>query len=195
MKAFEQNLDYGIIGESEIAKFFRSHGYFVLPVYQSSQQYKGPRLYAPSKFYTRELIAPDMFVFRLNPENQSTQAYWIEAKHKTTFPYFRKKGIWTTGIDKVVWADYLSIQQSTPWPVWLLFLHRGGRDKHTGMISEAGLFGETISKLQYTIDNECSADQMGKSGMVYWNKNSLRKLASIEEFDERLRLTTNGQIA
>jgi len=57
------------------------------------------------------------------------------------------------------------------------------------------LFGETISKLQYTIDNECSADQMGKSGMVYWNKNSLRKLASIEEFDKRLRLTTNGQIA
>lgn len=192
MNVFNKNLDYGQIGESEIARFFRSYGYFVMPVYQSTEQFKGPRLFNPQG---KELIAPDMFIFRSNPEDYKTQAYWIEAKHKTTFPYFRKKGIWTTGIDKVVWMDYLEIQESTPWKVWLLFLHRGGSDKHTGRQSEPGLFGETIDKLKHTIDNECTASQMGKGGMVYWDKRSLRRLATLEQFDERLRLTIDQQPA
>jgi len=42
-------------------------------------------------------------------------------------------------------------------------------------ISPSGLFGNEINKLEKTINH--SSDLWGKSGMVYWNKEDLVKLA------------------
>lgn len=179
--SFQQKLRQGQIGESLIARWLRRRGFFVLPVYEVSGLNKGPRLFNPQYVNDSQFIAPDMFVFKAADEREYT--CWIEAKEKTTFSFYRKKRIWTTGVDKKYWEHYCRIQEETPWDVWLMFLHRGGNDKHTELKSEPGLFGEKLARLQSIIDHECGPEQMGNGGMVFWNKSDLRKLAPIEEIE------------
>lgn len=154
----------GRVGESKIAKWLIARGCKVLPVYQMIQETgKGPQLFMDDK----QLVAPDALCFKGN------NAFWIEAKHKTAFSWYRKKEIWTTGIDKRHYEHYLQVDDLTPWPVWLLFLHKGGQAKDSP-VSPAGLFGERLSILRNCVDH--TSDRHGPTGMVYWNKDSLRKL-------------------
>ncbi len=140
--SFEAALKQGKIGESAIATYFRNKGYAVLPAYEIEiETGKGPRLYAPDK----ELISPDMLVFR------SDKCFWIEAKHKTAFSWHRLTQRWVTGIDLKHYEHYCVVDESSPWPVWLLFLHRGGQAKDSPPDSPAGLFGNTLAYLK---DNE-----------------------------------------
>lgn len=126
-------------------------------------------MFAPSQ----QLIAPDMFVFK------SKNAYWIEAKHKTAFTWHRLTQRWTTGIDLCHYEDYCAVDDSTDWPVWLLFLHRGGRAKGDDMDSPVGLFGNALSVLRKCENHRHK--NWGKSGMVYWAKESLKEVASLED--------------
>lgn len=163
---FETRLEYGQLGESAIARWFKGRGFNVLPVYDVEiNTGKGPRLFTPNF----QLIAPDMLVFK------SDGCYWIEAKHKTAFTWHRITQRWVTGIDLRHYADYCQIDDDTPFPVWLMFLHEGGQAKDSPANSPAGLFGNTLKFLR---DNENHrSNNFGKGGMVYWSIDKLKKIA------------------
>lgn len=168
---FNTQLRFGQAGESVIARWFRSRGYAVMPVYEKIiDSGKGPQLFLPND---EALIAPDIFVFKTD------NASWIEAKHKTAFSWHRITGRWVTGIDLRHYNDYLKVEDSTPWPVWLLFLHEGGQAKDSPSDSPRGLFGGSLAYLRKNESHR--SDNWGKSGMVYWSINSLRLIATLEE--------------
>lgn len=172
--SFHQSLAYGMAGESAIAQWLRKRGCAVLPVYEKILDTgKGPTLFMPEGV----LIAPDMLVFK------SSNAWWIEAKHKTAFTYYRKKRQFETGIDLRHYQDYLQVDDFTPWPVWLLFLHRGGQAKDSPP-SPGGLYG---NKLSYLREHESHRSlEHGPSGMVYWGIDDLQKLAELDELQRQL---------
>jgi hypothetical protein len=168
--SFSASLDYGRAAEGAIALWLRGRGLSVLPVYEKViNTGKGPQLFMPNK----ALIAPDLFVFG------NGKCFWIEAKHKTAFSWHRNLGCWTTGIDLRHYRDYCEVDDSTPWPVWLLFLHEGGQAKDSPPESPAGLFGETLAKLRRCESHR--SDRWGASGMVYWARDSLQLLASLQD--------------
>lgn len=167
---FSQQLSYGMAGETAIARWLQRRGWAVLPVYEVIvDRGKGPRLYLPDS----SLIAPDFFVFR------SGRSLWVEAKHKTAFTWHRKTQRWVTGIDLRHYEDYCRIDDMTPWPVWLLFLHEGGRAKDSPPNSPAGLFGNALSNLRKCENHR--HENWGRSGMVYWALESLHKLADLDQ--------------
>jgi hypothetical protein len=166
---FAQTLQMGKIGESLIAKWFMDRGFSVLPVYELEKDTgKGPQIFRIINKISDNLIAPDMLIFR------AKECYWIEAKHKTAFTDYRKGGgRRQTGIDLRHYKDYCKIDDYSPWPVWLLFLHKGGQAKDSKP-SPAGLFGNTLEYLREHEDH--TSPEWGKSGMVYWNIDDLINL-------------------
>lgn len=164
---FADNLAYGAAGESAIARWLRSRGHGVLPVYEKIVDTgKGPQIYMPRA----ELIAPDLLVFK------SDGALWVEAKHKNAFSWHRITNCWVTGIDERHYEHYLRVDRETPWRVWLLFLHEGGQAKDSEP-SPSGLFGNTLRRLSQTVNHR--SDKWA-AGMVYWAIDSLKKLADME---------------
>jgi len=166
---FKHTLQQGKTGESLIARWLNHRGYAVLPVYEIADgQYKGPAVYTDSG----TIIAPDMLAF--NKE----KTIWFEAKYKEAFTFHRITKRFVTGIDVHHYENYLSLLEHVSWPIWLLFLHRGGSAKDSQQ-SPSGLYGGDISFLR---DNENHRhDNWGKGGMVYWAENVLTKIASYEE--------------
>ena len=164
---FERNLVQGKIGESEIARWLQRRGHHILPVYEIEKgQYKGPAVYTSNG---ESLIAPDLLAFGKG------KITWIEAKHKTAFSWHRITQKWVTGIDLHHYFQYLKVMDIVDWPVWILFLHDGGTAKDSAQ-SESGLFGNS---LEYLKDHENHRHKNhGKSGMVYWDRASLRKLSN-----------------
>lgn len=169
---FDTQLRYGQAGESAIALWLRKRGFAVMPVYEKILDTgKGPQLFMPEI----KLIAPDMLAYK------GGNALWIEAKHKTAFSWHRRTNRWVTGIDLRHYEDYCAVGELSPWPVWLLFLHRGGQAKDSPAGSPAGLFGNTLKNLRCCENHR--HDNWGRSGMVYWAKDNLRLLATLDEFE------------
>lgn len=167
MRNFNSSLVEGKTGETQIAKWLMGKGRHILPIYEIAEnQYKGPALYCNDK---TTIIAPDMAVF------SHRGLSFIEAKHKNAFSWYRKKRIWTTGIDRHHFEQYVNFRKTLRYKLWILFLHRGGQAKDS-MVSPSGLFGNDIDILENKIDHE--SDNWGKSGMVYWDKDSLVKLSN-----------------
>jgi len=174
--SFQHSLAVGKAGESKIAKWLQSRGNYVLPVYEKEiNDYKGPVLYRPDG---SQLICPDLLAIT------KTGTAWIEAKHKTAFTWHRKTQRFVTGIDIHHYEQYCAIARELQnIKVWILFLHNPGVAKDTpeGLVSPTGLFGGELLSLKENHRH----DNHGKSGMIYWAHDSLKKLANIEEFDER----------
>lgn len=168
MSRFEESLAVGQMGEGEIARWFISKGYSVLPAYEVEQHHgKGPRLFT----FGGQVVSPDLLVFNAD------KVMWVEAKTKTAFTWHRGSRTWQTGIDRRHWREYLRVNEITPFPVWILFLHRPGglaKDTPEGMISPSGLFGNEIGFLAEHIHHE--HENHGPSGMVYWTVESLKKI-------------------
>ena len=163
--SFEQSLTKGKVGESRIADYYKRKGFAVLPVYEVEMQSgKGPRVFT----FDSEIIAPDMIVFK------GEQCYWVEAKHKTAFSWHRKTQRFVTGIDLHHYHDYCKIDDETPWPVWLMFLHTGGQAKDSPP-SPSGLYGNPLRYLREHENNR--HENWGKGGMVYWCIDELELLA------------------
>jgi len=171
---FQATLEFGKAGESAIAKWITSRGGIVLPVYEKIiNEGKGPQLFCLG----RKLIAPDILTF--HPTKKT--CCWVEAKHKTAFAWHRKTKQWVTGIDLPHYMDYIEVDKISPWPVWLLFLHRGGQAKDSPPQSPAGLFG---NPLKYLINHESHRHKNGgKRGMVYWSLDRLQKLCSLDKIN------------
>lgn len=197
MPPFAENLEFGQLGESVIARWLRSRGSSVLPAYEKEfDTGKGPRLFTPHG----QLVTPDLFVF--------PSRTFIEAKHKTVFTWYHRSGGWQTGIDGDHFHDYLKVQDETGSPVWLMFLHRtsvpdpidrDGRPDcrwcryspaHTCAPDECptGLFGAPLTFLKERIDHP--SDKYGRHGMVYWKYETLLKdgkpLAALAELGDLL---------
>lgn len=169
---FSEQLQYGQAGESAIAMWLRKNGATVLPVYEKIiNTGKGPQLFTP----TTKLVAPDMLVYGFG------ETMWIEAKHKTAFSMHRISGRWVTGIDIRHYEDYCKVHDESPWPVWLLFLHRGGQAKDSPANSPSGLFGNNLGYLRKNENHR--HDNWGRSGMVYWAIDKLRLLATLEQVE------------
>jgi len=172
---FKKALAIGKTGESQISKWLLSRGASVLPIYEIAEnQFKGPAMYSGDA----TIIAPDMMVFS---EGKIT---FVEAKHKNAFSWHRKTKTWNTGIDLHHYREYIKIQENTWVPIWLMFLHRGGAAKDS-LVSPAGLFGNSLEKLMRTEHHRHS--NHGKSGMVYWEKDSLIKLAEYPLVDGKVK--------
>lgn len=171
---FARSLDYGMAGESDIARWLRSRGAIVLPVYEKIiSEGKGPQLFLPES----SLIAPDMLVF------QTGRTFWIEAKHKTAFSWHRITERWVTGIDLRHYADYCRVADVSDFPVWLLFLHEGGQAKDSPSDSPTGLWGSELDSLR---ENENHRHRNGgRGGMVYWARECdggpLRLIATLDD--------------
>jgi len=162
---------YGNTGECRIANWLKGRENHILPIYEKVDlEYKGPTLFASNG---ERYVAPDMLC--INDEGGA----WIEAKHKSSFTWYRKTETWQTGINLHHYKEYLKVQEVSEWPVWLLFLHEEGRAKDSPIGSPTGLFGRKLSELEKCIDHE--SDRHGKHGMVYWNHKDLIKLANLSE--------------
>lgn len=174
--AFQRKLAFGQVAESEIAKWIMHRGNIVLPIYDIEYDSgKGPRLFSDSRQY----IAPDLLVFGKN------SPIWIEAKHKTVFSWWRKGRVWETGIDRRHYHEYLAVSEVIDWPVWIIFLHRCSTPaacdaQHCVGDSPTGLFGNTLKFLRDNISHQ--SDKWAK-GMVYWARDSLTQLATLDELD------------
>ncbi len=169
--SFTGSLREGIVGESKIANWLKSRGFSVLPVYEVALETgKGPRLFTAAE----QLIAPDMLAYK------GGKCYWIEAKHKTAFSWHRLTERWVTGIDLKHYADYCKIDDSSPWPVWLMFLHKGGQAKDSPP-SPAGLYGNSLAYLRQNENHRHM--NWGKHGMVYWAEDSLKLISGMSLID------------
>lgn len=165
--------EFGVAGESHIARWLRRRGSSVLPVYEKIvDEGKGPQVYLPAG---TQLVAPDMLTFK------GKSAQWIEAKRKQAFSYHRKTGKLTTGIDLRHYLDYCEVDDVSPWPVYLLFLHSGAMANGEGQPDDtpSGLYGNALSYLRKNENHR--SDKWGKGGMVYWAIESLKKYASYED--------------
>ncbi len=168
---FQRTLAMGKTGEGIIANWLRGRGFNVLPVYEKEQQeYKGPALYS----IDGPLIAPDMLAFK-----RTGKTFWIEAKTKSAFTWYRLTSQWCTGIDLRHYEDYLRVQSLSPWPVWLLFLHYPGQAKDSPLGCPTGLFGGTIEYLSRNENHR--SPNWGRSGMVYWSSDTLHKIAELAD--------------
>lgn len=176
MGKFEQALAFGQMGESAISKWLQSRGHAVFPAYQVEHQTgKGPQLFASSG----DLVLPDLLAFRAG------KIRWFEAKHKTCFTWHRISRRWTTGIDLRHYGEYQEVADRTGLAVWLLFYHPSDnpdkRDLAHGCPSQCptGLFGNDIALLAKSENHR--SDKWGRSGMVYWSADNLRKIANAED--------------
>jgi hypothetical protein len=176
---FERQLEFGQIAETQIAKWIIARGNLVLPIYDVEiHAGKGPRLFGG---IDAELVAPDLLVMSRDG------VYWIEAKHKTVFTWHRITRRWVTGIDIRHYEDYLKVAEQSPWEVWLLFLHQSGTPSEIDIPHgcparcPVGLFGNTLMHLSRHENHRHR--NWGRSGMVYWAKDEMKLLASLDEIN------------
>jgi len=183
VSTFAESLAVGQVGESKIANYLKARlGVSILPVYETEiGSGKGPRLFAVD----RDIIAPDMLCF---PSKGSI--FWVEAKHKTVWTWYRKNQSWQTGIDSKHYGDYLEVRKRYGYILMLAFLHSCGtphpRDIDGGSpsVCPTGLFAEELNVLRYCIDHE--GHEWAK-GMIYWNRKDLRLVATLEEVERANR--------
>ena len=172
--SFGRQLKKGLLGEGEISQFLIGQGYSVLPAYEVEiGSGKGPRLFTADG----PLVAPDMLVF------DAVKVFWVEAKTKSGWSYFRLTGTAQDGIDTKHWKSYVEVQRKLPWDVWVLFLHREAKwDRFAETDATPpppGLYGSSVPNLETTIHHESPRHA---SGMVYWNGGvPLRLLARYED--------------
>lgn len=171
---FAESLQIGQAAESAIAKWLISKGRSVMPVYEKIiDTGKGPQLFCCKGSYA----APDLAVF-----SPAGEFFWVEAKHKTAFTWWRKGGVFETGVDLKHYQDYISVSETTKKPVWIFFLHKGGKAKDSPA-SPSGLYGGSLEVLRRKESHRHS--NWGKSGMVYWARDvdggCLKKLAEYNE--------------
>lgn len=184
MDDFRKSLAQGQIGESHVARWLKRNGYAVLPVYEKILDTgKGPQLFT----LTESIVAPDMQCFCIGEQ------YFVEAKKKSAFTWFRRWSEWQTGIDLRHYRHYLRFQELTHAEVWIMFLHeRGNQAKDSPPCPLDGLFGQTLSLLKTTMDHP--SPNHGRSGMAYWNSGDLVKLAELEEVAPELAEEGNARI-
>jgi len=106
---FEDRLEYGKEAEDEIYNFLLRKGWSLIPT-QPFKSDKGQRVYRLEDDYP----APDTIAFK------NGNSRWIEVKHKTHASEY--KNVWTVGMEKRYFNDYLQIEKDSGIPVHIFFL-------------------------------------------------------------------------
>lgn len=191
MSVFQRNLTEGRVAEGLIARWVQARGSAVMPAYEIERSVgKGPQLFCVEG----EFVSPDMLVF------SHDGICWIEAKHKSVFTWHRVSEQWTTGIDLRHYGEYFKVLWRTKIPVWLLFYHRESKpdpkDIKFGCPKECptGLFGAQLLELVLLENHRAPRHDEarvgmkghGRSGMVYWARDSLQLLATKEQVDRAM---------
>jgi len=159
VSTFIEYLKKGEIAEGVIAKWFISRGHQAFQVKSDYNMSKGPRIEIDGEKY----ISPDMLV-----QLSSGKTIYVKAKYKNAFSEYRKKGVFTTGIDRVPYEHYIKVSNGTGIPVWVMFLHQGGIAKDAKLgYSPNGLFGNNINELSA---NENHRYRGNGIDMVYWTR-------------------------
>jgi hypothetical protein len=181
--AFQKQLAFGQLGETQVARWLLRRGHILLPVYDieyvdgnGQQKGKGPRIFAQFMSY----IAPDFLSWR------RSRTLWIECKHKTRFSWYGKGHCWESGIDLRCYEDYCRLRQKLGIPLWILFYHDCPfpliedlkRWRDCPAACPTGLFAGEIERLRLCESHR--SDRHGTSGMVYWAVHSLQRIATVE---------------
>lgn len=183
--SFEEQLAVGRVAEGLIAKWLQARGSAVMPAYEIEKSSgKGPQLFS----LEGDFVAPDMIAFT------HEGVRWIESKHKSVFTWDRTSRHWLTGIDLRHYRDYQHVSARTSLEVWLLFYHRESKPSeidapYAPSACPTGLFGGELWKLRECVHHETLPHDAsrfgvkghGRSGMVYWARESLRLLATKAE--------------
>lgn len=176
---FSINLTDGQAGENTIAKWLRSKGFDVLPVYEKIiDTGKGPQLFTRDD---ESLVAPDLLCLK------DGVPMFVEAKRKSGFTWHRKTKQWVTGIDLRHYLEYVKVLKSTAVPVYLCFIQEGKStkdDRYSNCEQPTGLFVNALSKLIH-MENHRS-EKWGNYGMVYWSHKALIKKANLIEINNFL---------
>lgn len=181
--SFAESLAEGLLGEGLIARYMMARGFNVLPAYQvevKDDSHKGPRLYMCDR---RQLVTPDLLLF-----NGAGKVYWVEAKTKTVFTWYRKTRTMQTGINQKHWEHYQHVADGTPWPVCLFFLHKPGgiaegsrEDGYPdGIPSPSGLYWQNLRHLQGRVDHMWAGNHKDPP-MVYWREADLVRVCDYED--------------
>lgn len=167
---FEEKLKFGKGGEAVIADWIQRSGGSILYIEKGSRDAKGPRIHQAHS----SIVAPDLLALEFG---------WIEAKTKSAFTWHRISQSWQTGIDIRLYEHYIEAARLSPIPVYLFFLQLPGRAKDTpdGMTCPTGLYGGKLGYLQANEDHR--SDRWGRSGMVYWREDVLKKFAELDDLD------------
>ena len=176
---FSQKLGFGQVGEGLISRWLQSRGCSIFPAYEMETEdgkaKPGPRMFSASG----NLILPDMLAFG------GREMFWVEAKRKTCFAWNRNREKWVTGIDQHHYEQYQEVAEKTGLPVWIMFWHPHGNPSHIDTKHDCpeecptGLFGDDIRRL--VLNESHRWPFYGRSGMVYWAHESLRRIASVED--------------
>lgn len=169
---FETDLGVGKVGESIVATYLRHNGYAVLPAYERSLADKGPQLFLPD--FT-SLAVPDILAIKAG------RTHWAEVKYKSAPIWYHSQQEWRTGTDYTYFLRYLTVARSTPFPVWLYFLYKGGFIENAGRESPSGLYAASVEDLAKAI--AYFNPNSGNGGMVLWRLDSLQKYASLETLE------------
>jgi hypothetical protein len=190
MTDFDQNLKQGKLAESKIIKWLIKKGWYVLPTYESSTQFKGPRL-----FGKEELVAPDAIIMKVTevqPDEFSAEKVrskqdsgWAEVKEKSVATWHHNTNTLEDGIDLDHFKDYCKVERSTGIPVYFFILH-APTDKIDGgapdyVIPPSGLFVAKLSFLRNHGRVYTGVNNYGKGGMIYFPVECFEKLATWEE--------------
>lgn len=175
-RQFQNRLAFGQMAETKIARWILSKGAVIMPIYDIEYESgKGPRIFSIEEQY----IAPDLLVFHQG------KMYWIEAKHKSVFTWYRKGKYWTTGIDLHHYRQYLKVEQLLKFPIRLLFLHESNipapidRRYSCPPQCPTGLFGQSLGYL--TQHESHRSPKHGPMGMVYWAYETLQLRAQLSD--------------
>lgn len=170
MADFAVNLAFGRIAESKISEWLQKCGNVVSDMTNTKGlPGTGPRVF--TKFGA--LVTPDFLVAK------GGRANWVEAKHKSAFTWYRKKRRWVTGIDISKYEHYRRVRDGSGIPLWLLFLQESGQAKDSAPSPYYGLFGQDLAVLEKTASHRDTLP--GHPPMIYWARESLILLASLEE--------------
>lgn len=187
-QTFQQALEKGQVGESQIAQWMRSRGWHILPAYEKEiDNGKGPRLF--TAYGVDQLVSPDLLAMR------NGEFRWIEAKHKDHFSWYGKDRTWQTGIDKRHFDDYVKVAKRTGLNVWVLFLHRSDKTWIEDVAKygapkkcPTGLYGQRVQELN-------AGKRYGHqhaNGMYYWNIDQLKVMATLADVTRIAALVGRG---
>ena len=176
LQAFSTRRERGKGVESTIARYLRSRGNAVLPMFTpDAEAPEGPRLILPEG---SGLATPDLLIFSLDG-----QRLWVECKSKAAASWHRLSRQWTVSVNRRHWQDYGGVAAYTDIPVWLLFLIQSSEpteaDKIQGCPPECptGLFGRDLPYLAAHVSHE----HEGHPGTIWWALPDLKAIATLEE--------------
>lgn len=167
-RSMDRNSVQGRLGEIAVIEFLQSLGYSIFPASESVPEQTGPRIHEANS--NEKTVTPDLLVW------DGEKQFWIEVKTKSSFSWNRNLRKWTTGIDTRYLEQYIKVDATTPWRVYVLFIQMGisRRDDPPGKRQPRGVYSNSVRELL-----KSESHRFGH--MVYWTIDSLTRIADLTD--------------